>query len=222
MSRVIEVTVPEREVVRYRIEGDRRISIDFRGIHTPKSSINGRTNPSIGTKRRFLSAEHLQSIVDEYFESCNGPAFDKHGNLLIDENGIVVKRQVKPYTVSGLARYLGMTTEGLRRYKMGHFDSLGVDTDDVLKFSTVVMRARQRIEEYNEMELHTQYGAYGARFVLDCCFGWVGARERAEIQERKSNRRLKRAEFELKQKLLDTDNEDSTITVNIVRKGQEV
>lgn len=221
----IVIDVPKHPVVRYRFLDERTVVLDLRGIFSPHSPFNGRLNPTKGQKRRFMSPQHLQSMIDEYFESCNGPLLDRYGNLVYDKDGRLVKTQVEPWTVSGLALYLGVSTNTLKKYRQGMIDDLltemKADTDDYMTFSSVVLRARQKIEGYAEKRLYDKDGQYGARFVLDNAFGWLSKKEQAEIDKMVQESILKAKEFELKKDLLDSGEDDSSLTINIVRGGKE-
>ena len=217
----IVIDMPKHPVVRYRFLDERTVVLDLRGIFSPHSPFNGRMNPTKGQKRRFMSPQHLQCMVDEYFESCNGPLLDRYGNLVYDKDGRLVKTQVEPWTVSGLALYLGVATSTLKKYREGRIDSLldemRVDTDDYMTFSSVVLKARQKIEGYAEKRLYDKDGQYGARFVLDNAFGWLSSKEQAEIDKMVQEGILKAKEFELKKNLLDSGEDDSSLTINIIR-----
>ena len=221
----IVIDAPKHPVVRYRFLDERTVVLDLRGIFSPHSPFNGRLNPTKGQKRRFMSPQHLQSMIDEYFESCNGPLLDRYGNLVYDKDGRLVKTQVEPWTVSGLALYLGISTNTLKKYRQGRVDSLldemKADTDDYMTFSSVVLRARQKIEGYAEKRLYDKDGQYGARFVLDNAFGWLSKKEQAEIDKMNQESILKAKEFELKKDLLDSGEDDSSLTINIVRGRKE-
>ena len=221
----IVIDAPKHPVVRYRFLDERTVVLDLRGIFSPHSPFNGRLNPTKGQKRRFMSPQHLQSMIDEYFESCNGPLLDRYGNLVYDKAGRLVKTQVEPWTVSGLALYLGISTNTLKKYRQGRVDSLldemKADTDDYMTFSSVVLRARQKIEGYAEKRLYDKDGQYGARFVLDNAFGWLSKKEQAEIDKMNQESILKAKEFELKKDLLDSGEDDSSLTINIVRGRKE-
>lgn len=221
----ITIDAPKHPVVRYRFVDDRTVVLDLRGIFSPHSPFNGRMNPTKGQKRRFVSPEHLQCMVNEYFESCNGPLLDRYGNLVYDKNGNLVKTQVEPWTVSGLALYLGISTNTLKQYKLGRIDTLldemRVDTDDYMTFSSVVLKAKQKIESYAERRLYDRDGQMGARFVLDNAFQWVSRKEQAEIDKMTQESILKAKEFQLKKDLLDSGEDDSSLTINIIRGRKE-
>lgn len=217
----IIIDAPKKPVVRYILKDDRHLELDLRGIRNPHRPFNGRLNPSKGAKRKFMSPEHLQCMVNEYFESCNGPLIDKFGNLVYDKQGNLVKVQVKPYTVSGLALYLGVCTDTLRKYRRNRvddlLDELHAETDDRLTFARVILNAKQTIEAYAESRLYDKDGQRGAQFVLDCCYNWVGHKEQADIKKSKADSQLRRDEFELKRRLIDEGNDDDNLTINIVR-----
>lgn len=217
----IIIDAPKKPVVRYIFRDERHLDLDLRGIRNPQQPFNGRLNPSKGGTKKFMSPEHLQCMVNEYFESCNGPLIDKWGQLVYDKGGNLVKVQVKPYTLSGLALYLGVSTQTLKKYREGlvddFLDELYAETDDRLTFAKVVMNAKQTIEAYAEGRLYDKDGQRGAQFVLDCCYNWVNHKERADIRKSKADSKLRRDEFELKRQLIDEGNDDDNLTINIVR-----
>lgn len=221
----IIIDAPNKPVVRYIFRDERHLDLDLRGIRNPHQPFNGRLNPSKGGTKKFMSPEHLQCMVNEYFESCNGPLIDKWGQLVYDKGGNLVKVQVKPYTLSGLALYLGVSTQTLKKYREGlvddFLDELYAETDDRLTFAKVVMNAKQTIEAYAEGRLYDKDGQRGAQFVLDCCYNWVSHKEQADIKKSKADSKLRRDEFELKRQLIDEGNDDDNLTINIVRGRRE-
>lgn len=221
-KKTIEIEVPKHPVIRYRFDDDRHITLDLRGIRDYHSPFNGGTNPSQGGGRKFLTPEHLQCMVNEYFESCMGPRFNRNGDLVKDKQGNIVKELVKPPTVSGLALHLGISTQTLKTYREGRLDSIldemKAETSDWLTFSKVVLRAKQTIEAYAEGRLYDRDGFAGAKHVLDVVFDWVSRREQADIDRSKSDSKLRREEFDLKKRLIDEGADDNDITINIVRK----
>ena len=221
----IIIDAPNKPVVRYIFRDERHLDLDLRGIRNPHQPFNGRLNPSKGGTKKFMSPEHLQCMVNEYFESCNGPLIDKWGQLVYDKGGNLVKVQVKPYTLSGLALYLGVSTQTLKKYREGlvddFLDELYAETDDRLTFAKVVMNDKQTIEAYAEGRLYDKDGQRGAQFVLDCCYNWVSHKEQADIKKSKVDSKLRRDEFELKRQLIDEGNDDDNLTINIVRGRRE-
>ena len=225
MPKKIVIDSPKTPVQRYRFRDDRHVDLDLRGIRNLHSPFNGRVNPSKGTRCRWMSPEHLQCMVDEYFESCNGPLFDKKGELLRDNNGNIVKGQVKPCTVSGLALYLGISTQTLKRYREGLvdevLDEMKAETEDRLTFSRVILKAKQRIEAYAEGRLYDRDGQRGAQFVLDCCYGWVDHQTRSNMKKAKADIKAKKRDLAMKESLLGDDGDDNDITISIVRKKKD-
>lgn len=223
----VVIDAPEHPVVRSRWVDDRKVIIDFRAIRLPLKQ--GMTdNP--GRRPLFLSVEDLQAKCEAYFESCMGYAFDKNNEIVRGEDGRPVRVQVRPYTVSGFARALGLSTVTMMQYRGGEIDTLldemRSDTDDRLTFARVLNDARQRIEEYVESRLYDRDGQGGARHVLDCAYGakWVTSKERAEIDRMGREMKLKLEEFNMKKKLLEESDGDDSITINVVRakaKGEE-
>ena len=216
----VVIDAPEHPVVRSRWVDERKVVIDFRAIRLPLKQ--GMTdNP--GRRPLFLSVEDLQAKCEAYFESCMGYTFDKNNDIVRDEDGRPVRVQVRPYTVSGFARALGLSTVTMMQYRGGEIDTLldemRSDTDDILTFARVLNDARQRIEEYVESRLYDRDGQGGARHVLDCAYGakWVTSRERAEIDRMSREMKLKLEEFNMRKKLLEEGDGDDSITINVVR-----
>lgn len=229
----IVIDVPKFPVVRSRFLDERHVALDLRGIRNPHRPMNGRLNPSKGnTRPKYLTAEQLEARINEYWESCMGPTWDKNGNLLRDSYGNVVKVQTCPYTVSGLALYLGISTQTLKEYKEGKvetlLDEMRADTDDVKTFASVVSQARQRIESYAERRLYDRDGQRGGQFVLDNCFKWYEGRTAAEIDKTYTEIKkmleeleIKKKELEIKRKLIEDGDEDDQLTINIIRGRKE-
>lgn len=227
----ISVVVPKQEVVRVQKvmkEGPRLGSkpawlIDFRGIRSSNCVNRNKKKKQKyrGQKPAFNSPEKLQKQVDAYFDSCFGFMYDKNGNLKYDKNGEPIRYQNKPFTVSGLALAVGVTTRTLNRYCSGTFDTDMLGDENLASYKKILVKAKQKIESFAESQLYDKNGSNGARFVLDSSFGWTTQKEKAEIQEKQFNIWLKEQEFELKQKMLQMGAEDEQLEVRIVRKSQE-
>lgn len=226
----IHVIVPKKEVERVKKvmkTGPRSTPvpvwlIDFRGIRSTNCvKRNKKKRRYAGQKPAFNSPEKLQKEIDAYFDSCFGFMYDKNGNLKYDKNGEPIRYQQKPFTVSGLALGIGVSTQTLNRYCQGKFDS-DMDSDPNLgTYKKILVRAKQRIESYAESRLYDRDGNNGARFVLDSSFGWTTQKEASEIQEKQFNMWLREQEFELKQKLMTMGAESEALEIKIVRKGEE-
>ena len=198
---------------------------DFRGIQTSppsKSQIQllKRAHRSYrGKKPAFSSPQQLQAEVDQYFESCYGPLIDwKKNELVYDKNGEVVKAQVEPFTVAGLAYYIGVPTEVLDKITWGWFDDLEDTTDEDELCSAILKRAKQRINLYAEKRLYDRDGVVGAKFVLDHHFKMIGQKESAEIEALRKQTEYKMQELEMKKQMLDMGDEDNSLQITIVRK----
>lgn len=90
---------------------------------------------------RFRTLEELQERINEYFDEMH-----KHK---------------KPYTISGLALWLGVTTTTLKRWENDYGDTVYAD---IIKF------AKQRVENYAEESLYDNKKVSGAKFVLENYF----------------------------------------------------
>lgn len=172
-----------------------------------------------GTKPTFSSPEQLQSEIDQYFESCYGPLIDwKKNEIVYDKNGEPIRVQVEPFTVNGLAYYIGIPTELLDRITWGWFDDLDDTTDDDMLCSSILKRAKQRIAMYSEKRLYDREGVVGAKFVLDHHFQMLGQKEAAEITAMNKTLEYKMQELEMKKQMLDVGDEDNGLQITIVRK----
>lgn len=226
----ISVVVPRKEVVRIKKvikSGPRSVpkevwAIDFRGIRNTNCVERNRKKQRYrGQKAAFNSPEKLKKAINAYFESCYGFMYDKNGNMKYDKNGEPIRYQKKPFTVSGLAYGIGVSTATLNRYCEGNFDVDMYDDPHLKKFRDILIRAKQKIESYAESRLYDRDGNYGAKFVLDSSFGWCTQREQAEIQERHFNMWLREKEFDLKKQLAAMGEDTSGLEIRIVRKGEE-
>lgn len=220
----VVIDAPEHPVIRSRWVDERKVMIDFRAIRLPLKQ--GMTDKP-GRRPLFLSVEDLQAKCEAYFESCMGYMFDKNNEIVKGEDGRPVRVQVRPYTVSGFARALGLSTVTMMEYRGGNIDGIldemRSDTDDMLTFARVLNDARQRIEEYVESRLYDRDGQGGARHVLDCAYGakWVTSKERAEINRMSREMKLRLEEFNMKKKLLEDSDGDDSITINVVRASKQ-
>lgn len=228
MGKRISVELPSAPLKRYkkRQYSKRTWVFDFRGIrcHPPTTAelkrLQGKKQRDYaGERPAFSSPESLQAKVDEYFLSCYEPVVDRAGRLVRDDEGEIVRRQVRPFTVAGLAFAVGFQTNALNRYCSGAMDNLDEDNDDLL-YSSILRKAKQRIEVFNEESLYDRDKFNGSRFILDAHYKRITAKESAEIAERLKNMELKERELDMKRELVGED-EDGTLTINIVRKERE-
>lgn len=131
----------------------------------------------VGRPEKFQSVEELQKLIDAYFESCEEevwtkkldpetgevtgwePQYDRHGNIM--------KRMVKPYTISGLALALGTSRRTLLDYEQRNDD-----------FSHTIKKAKARCEEFAEEQLFTSKNTAGVIFNLKNNYeSWVDKQE---------------------------------------------
>lgn len=111
---------------------------------------------------KFLSKSHLTKLIDAYFEYIENyqPAKmtgrSKVPNVLKEESGN--KEVHGPATISGLAYYLGFNS----RDQFESYENSG-------RFAICIKRAKLRIEEAYEKQLHKQ--SSGVIFALKT-FGW--------------------------------------------------
>ena len=111
-----------------------------------------------GRKRRFETPEALAKACKSYFNSCWRPKVDGDGRLIRTPEGKLVFEQYRPYTMSGLALFLGISSETLRKY--GKED----------EYTGIISTARQYVEMYTEEQL--MKGVNTAKVSLEHNFGW--------------------------------------------------
>lgn len=199
--------------------------IDFRLIGQLKSEAEGirgvpapKTFATCGGARALYgSAEEIEVACKEYLMSCQGPKIYK-GKFVTDKDGNIVYEQVKPYTLAGLARYIGMTTAMFDKYSRGLYD----DLDDARQISEVLIRYRQAVEEYAESRLYDRDGTSGAQFALSRYFKWITQKEAMEIRSMEKRVEQRDRELDMKSKLLEGGlDDDNNIQVTIVRKQKD-
>lgn len=98
----------------------------------------------MNSRCKYKTAEELKEKVEEYF--------------------FVAYKNHRAYTMSGLALWLGLSTQTLRNYEKCYGDT---EYADIIKF------AKQRVEEYAENALYETGKTSGAKFVLQNNFGWA-------------------------------------------------
>lgn len=116
----------------------------------------------------FDSTEALEKKIDEYFDSCEEEVWAKTRNEdgdvewqpELDHKGNIRKERVKPYTVSGLAAYLGCDRRTLINYELRP------------EFFPIIKRAKTRIEAYVEETAIMAKNPTGSIFNLKVNFGW--------------------------------------------------
>nr|DAV97295.1 MAG TPA: DNA packaging protein gp3 [Caudoviricetes sp.] len=92
---------------------------------------------------KYKTAEELVNVITDYFKQCD--------------------KKNKPYTMSGLALYMGLTTQTLRNYEKEY---PGTEYSDIIKM------AKQTIETYTAEATFDNRKFQGAKFNLQNNFGW--------------------------------------------------
>lgn len=141
----------------------------------------------------FKTKEELQEKIEEYFKSCYDYKRDMFGGRIEDKecieetedadgkihrkwksNGFLME-QVRPFTVSGLAVYLGTSRETLMNYEKKD------------EFFDTIKEAKDRIYAYTEESLFTNKPT-GPIFSLKNNYGWVDKQEiDSKVEVKKSS-----------------------------------
>lgn len=167
----------------------------------------------VGSYRKYRTPKDLKKHIDKYFESCLDPLYNKDGELVTGNDGKPIMVQTKPYTLSGMAAFLGITTGTLRTYHTKAMAGLIPP-----EYADVVVMARQKIEEYAESQLYTRDGSRGGEFVLRAGFGWQTKSERNMDKLSKKKLKMQQSDFQAKQRMLqETLDEDGKIEIKITR-----
>jgi hypothetical protein len=111
---------------------------------------------TLGRPLKFQSAEELEQKVQAYFDQC-----DNRQESVVTKEGVVVQvPNPRPYTISGLAYFLGTNRQTLINYE---------ERDE---YSDVIRAAKAKIEAFVEESLWTPKIATGVMFNLKNNFGW--------------------------------------------------
>lgn len=113
----------------------------------------------VGRPLKFETVQELDLAIQNYFAECDPHTAkalvetgrDSKGNMLFDTRTILTEQ--RPYTMSGLARALGISRQTL------------LDYSGRQEFLDSIAMAKQRCEEYAEGQLYGPY-ANGAKFNL--------------------------------------------------------
>ena len=217
----IKMEVTKKKFRRYRFAdfSKRVIFIDFRCIRSvPYKPVDYGSRSRI----KWNSPAHLQSLVNEYFASCEGVIYNPRTGLpFMNEDGTPRVGLIKPYTVSGLACYIHIDTTSIKEYSREKIDDLGYPTDEDYcgpQYSDIILEARKKIEAFAEERLYDRDGFNGGKFVLNCAFGWQDRLEQANIRNMEESRKLKKKELKFKREILAGDSAgEEPVTINIVR-----
>lgn len=111
-----------------------------------------------GQRPKFETAAEMRKLIENYFDDCF---------IEVNEDGRVYEKQIRPFTVTGLAYSLGMTRQGLLDYQ-----------GKSQEFNDTITRAKTRIEMYAEEQLFRNQGkTNGVQFNLKNNFNWKDKQE---------------------------------------------
>ena len=207
----------------------RILYINMDEIHIPQSSFLAANKAAWKKKQKLKSLdpfyqskrlvyntpEELQKAVDAYFDSCYGPGYYR-GMPILDPHGDPVIMQIQPFTLTGLARHLHISTVTLFKYEA--HSKAGLIPPE---YAEIILDAKLRIQEYAERRLYDKDGTSGARFVLEAGFGWMTKKEQQELKQ--SKKRIKLAQDKLlflKETAEAGKLTDNNLVVNIMRAGE--
>lgn len=107
-------------------------------------------------KLKYKTLDELQSAIDEYFDWCD----NRIQHVYSPKSEMVIEViNPAPYTMSGLARRLGLSRQGLLNYTKNEL------------FFDAIKEARDKVQEDIETRL-MEKNATGAIFNLKNNFGW--------------------------------------------------
>lgn len=133
----------------------------------------------MGRKPRYESVEQIQTLIDAYFEACEGELLlDENGRPMLTKDGAPVYIGRRPPTIPGLALALGFSSrQSLYNYKAKK------------EFMDTISRAQTRVEQYTAERLFERDSQRGAQFALEYGFRYRQEAERAQ-EEAGGNRVL--------------------------------
>lgn len=119
-----------------------------------------------GRPRKYSNPKELQSIVDKYFNDCNGEILtDKDGQVLLDKYSKPIRINEKPLTMTGLALAVGFNsrTTFMEYIGRGYEDGCTVEEKEI---TDILTHAKAIVENYAETRLFDKDGSNGAKFWL--------------------------------------------------------
>ena len=135
----------------------------------------------VGRPFKFKTPKILEKKIEAYFQSCFDYKRNMFGGRITDniplginkktgkmrwKKGQFVMEQVKPFTVTGLAVFLGTTRDTLMDYEKKYGD----------KFSDTIKKAKQAIYAFTEESLFTNKPT-GPIFSLKNNYDWKDRKE---------------------------------------------
>lgn len=118
----------------------------------------------MGKHLQYKTVQALQEVIDEYFDYCE----NRTRKIYDEKRGVeLMISYPAPYTMSGLARRIGLSRQALCEYS--HREAYG----------DAIMRAREKVQEDVENRLMETKNEKGAMFNLKNNFGW---KDKTEIE----------------------------------------
>lgn len=138
-------------------------------------------NEEIKSGRPFVFTDpaQLKQEVQTYFDMCDPHLVTKKvvSSHRDDGTAILVDREVmtdqEPYTITGLALHLGVSRRTLLNYRDPDHYSDDIDEEVRQELIHTLEKAAQKVEMFNERQLHKNGLANGIKFNLTNNFGWV-------------------------------------------------
>lgn len=137
-----------------------------------------------GRPPKYKTPEELEAKCNEYFAECDKEEYfyNEDGTVMLYKGMPVIKKKATPYTISGLALYLGFSNrssiENFLRYGGSSYQEPELPCDKEttasykdIGFRDVITRAITKINDYREKALYFKESATGAKFAL-ACNGW--------------------------------------------------
>ncbi len=125
-------------------------------------------------KKTINSKAETKKALDKYFRDCDPhikevEIVDYKENKAGKKRKIITKTRQVPYTVSGVANALGLTTKQFREAT----DPYGKSKTKIpAPIKTLLIEALQQVEEYAEKNLYVSGKGSGAQFVLKNIGEW--------------------------------------------------
>lgn len=143
----------------------------------------------------FTNPVELQTKIQGYFDRMD-PHIEKqnvedgrktNGDIMLAEREVMTSQKV--YTLTGLARHLGVSRDTIRNYRHYKHYSNDIPEENKQELIRTIEDAVQRVEEFNEGQLHKSGISNGVKFNLTNNFGWIDKQvvETATIEEELDN-----------------------------------
>lgn len=127
----------------------------------------------------YIDPQKLAMDIQNYFDSCDPhiikkmkPAGMKDSGDTIWHTREVMTEQV-PYTVTDLALALGVSRKTLHNYRKFEHYSNDIKPEVRIDLIHTIDKAIQKVEAFNERQLHRAGLSNGVKFNLTNNFGWI-------------------------------------------------